>query len=160
MRRLPIRSILCVAEQGADLYWAMHNKLFQTQTEWSNSTDPQPVFERLADEAGADMDAYKQCMTTAETEKQPIIDAGLAAGQQAGVTGTPSFVFVGPDGVSYPLVGAQPYDQFALYIDSMLKGEKPPVPDQQAAGAGPGPAANPLLGYRRRLGARPRTPRL
>ncbi len=100
------RSILCVAEQGADLYWAMHSKLFQTQTEWSNSSDPQPVFERLADEAGADMDAYKQCMTTAETEKQPIIDAGLAAGQQAGVTGTPSFVFVGPDGVSYPLVGA------------------------------------------------------
>ena len=76
------RAILCVAEQGADLYWAMHNKLFQTQTEWSNSTDPQPVFERLADEAGADMDAYKQCMTTAETEKQPIIDA--CAGRRAG----------------------------------------------------------------------------
>jgi protein-disulfide isomerase len=126
------RAILCVAEQGADLYWAMHNKLFQTQTEWSNSTDPQPVFERLADEAGVAMDAFKQCMTTAEQEKQPIIDASLAAGQKAGVSGTPSFFFVGADGVSYPLVGAQPYDQFALYIDSMLKGEKPPVPDQQA----------------------------
>ena len=133
------RAILCVAEQGADLYWAMHNKLFQTQTEWSNASDPQPVFERLADEAGVDMDAYKQCMTTADTEKQPIIDASLAAGQAAGVSGTPSFFFVGPDGVSYPLVGAQPYDQFALYIDSMLKGEKPPVPeqqDQQAQGQG------------------------
>ena len=126
------QAILCVAEQGADLYWAMHNKLFQTQTEWSNSSDPQPVFDRLADEAGADVDAYQQCMTTAETEKQPIIDAGLAAGQELGVSGTPSFFFVGPDGVSYPLVGAQPYDQFALYIDSMLKGEKPPVPEQQA----------------------------
>ena len=125
------RASLCVAEQGADLYWAMHNKLFQTQTEWSNSTDPQPVFARLAEEAGADMDAYKQCMTTADEEKQPIIEAGLAAGQEAGVTGTPSFIFVGADGVSYPLVGAQPYDQFALYIDSMLAGEKPPVPEEQ-----------------------------
>lgn len=121
---------LCVAEQGADLYWTMHSKLFQTQTEWSNSTDPQPVFERLAEEAGADVDAYKQCMTTAEEQKQPLVDAGLAAGQAAGVTGTPSFVFVGADGVSYPLVGAQPYDQFALYIDSMLAGEKPPVPEE------------------------------
>lgn len=132
------RAILCVAEQGADLYWAMHNKLFQTQTEWSNSSDPQPVFERLADEAGVDLEAYKQCMTTAETEKQPIIEAGLAAGQQAGVSGTPSFFFVGPDGVSYPLVGAQPYDQFALYIDSMLKGEKPPVPDESQQQQGQG----------------------
>ena len=130
------KASLCVAEQGADLYWAMHNKLFQTQTEWSNSTDPQPVFERLAEEAGADMDAYKQCMTTADEEKQPIIDAGLAAGQEAGVTGTPSFFFVGADGVSYPLVGAQPYDQFALYIDSMLAGEKPPVPEEQQQAQG------------------------
>ncbi len=130
------RASLCVAEQGADLYWAMHNKLFQTQTEWSNSTDPQPVFARLAEEAGADMDAYKQCMTTADEEKQPIIEAGLAAGQEAGVTGTPSFIFVGADGVSYPLVGAQPYDQFALYIDSMLAGEKPPVPEEQQQAQG------------------------
>ena len=153
------RAILCVAEQGADLYWAMHNKLFQTQTEWSNSSDPQPVFDRLADEAGADVDAYKQCMTTAETEKQPIIDAGLAAGQQAGVSGTPSFFFVGPDGVSYPLVGAQPYDQFALYIDSMLTGEKPPVPEPQAQ-QDPGPPGDPLLGDGRGLDTGPGTPGL
>ncbi len=125
------RASLCVAEQGADLYWPMHNKLFQTQTEWSNSADPQPVFARLAEEAGADMDAYNQCMTTAEEKKQPLVEAGLAAGQALGITGTPSFVFVGADGVSYPLVGAQPYDQFALYIDSMLAGEKPPVPEEQ-----------------------------
>ncbi len=31
---------LCVADQGAPLYWAMHGKLFQTQTEWSNSRRP------------------------------------------------------------------------------------------------------------------------
>jgi protein-disulfide isomerase len=125
------KASLCVAEQGADLYWEMHSKLFQTQTEWSNSVDPLPVFERLAEEAGADLDAYKQCMTTADAEKQPIVDAGLAAGQEAGVSGTPSFFFVGADGEPYMLVGAQPYDQFALYVDSMLTGEKPPVQQQE-----------------------------
>jgi protein-disulfide isomerase len=129
------RASLCVAEQGADLYWEMHNKLFQTQTEWSNSTDPLPVFERLAEEAEADMDAYKQCITTADVDKQPMVDAGLAAGQEAGVSGTPSFSFVGADGVPYLLVGAQPYDQFALYIDSMLAGEKPPVAESQTRSA-------------------------
>jgi protein-disulfide isomerase len=75
-------------------------------------------------------------MATAETEKQPFIDEGLAAGQAAGVSGTPSFVFVGADGEPYLLVGAQPYDQFALYIDSMLAGEKPPVQEQEASEGG------------------------
>jgi protein-disulfide isomerase len=122
-----------VADQSAELYWEMHAQLFRTQTEWSNSTDPLPVFARLAEDAGADPAAYAECMTTADTEKQPIIDAGLAAGQAAGITGTPSFQFIGEDGIPYLLVGAQPFDQFALYIDSMLTGEKPPVPQEEAA---------------------------
>lgn len=122
---------LCVAEQGAELYWEMHAKLFQTQTEWSNSVDPLPVFERLAEEAGADMEAYKECMATADDTKQPAIDAGLAAGQEAGVSGTPSFVLTGADGEPHLLVGAQPFDQFALYIDALLAGEEPPVAQQE-----------------------------
>jgi protein-disulfide isomerase len=125
---------LCVAEQGAELYWPMHAKLFQTQTEWSNSIDPLPVFERLAEESGAAVDAYRTCMEAGDAT-QAQIDAGLAAGQAAGVTGTPSFFFIGADGAAYPLVGAQPYDQFALYIESMLRGEKPPVPEQEQAQA-------------------------
>jgi protein-disulfide isomerase len=128
------RASLCVAEQGAELYWQMHSKLFQTQTEWSNSVDPLPVFERLAEEAGADAGTYKQCIATADTDKQPTIDAGLAAGQEAGVSGTPSFVLAGADGEPYLLVGAQPFDQFALYVDSLLAGEKPPVQEEPAQG--------------------------
>lgn len=127
------RASLCVAEQSAELYWEMHAQLFRTQTEWSNSVDPLPVFARLVEEAGADPDAYATCMETAAAEKQPIIDAGLAAGQEVGVTGTPSFQFIGEDGIPYLLVGAQPFDQFALYVDSMLTGEKPPVPEEDTA---------------------------
>ncbi len=123
------KASLCVAEQGAELYWQMHSKLFQTQAEWSNSVDPLPVFERLAGEANADVAAYTACMEA--DAKQPILDAGLAAGQAVGVNGTPSFVFSGADGEPYLLVGAQPFDQFVLYIDSLLTGEKPPVPQQE-----------------------------
>jgi protein-disulfide isomerase len=126
---------LCVAEQGADLYLEMHAKLFQTQTEWSNSVDPLPVFARLAEESGAAVDAYNECMATADETKQSIIDAGLADGQAAGVSGTPSFVLAGADGEPHLLVGAQPFDQFALYIDALLAGEKPPVPEQQSQGS-------------------------
>jgi protein-disulfide isomerase len=129
------KASLCVAEQGADLYWEIHAKLFQTQTEWSNSVDPLPVFARLAEESGAAVDAYTACMATADETKQSLIDAGLADGQAAGVSGTPSFVLAGADGEPYLLVGAQPFDQFALYIDALLAGEKPPVPEQQSQGS-------------------------
>lgn len=126
------KASLCVAEQGIVEYWDMHNKLFQTQTEWSNSIDPLPVFARLAEEVGADATAYADCMAKAD-EKQPLIDAALAAGQKAGVSGTPSFVLSGADGQDYLLVGAQPFDQFSAYIDALAAGEKPPVPEQEAA---------------------------
>ena len=124
---------LCVADQGAPLYWEMHGKLFQTQTEWGNSADPLPVFERLATESGADLDAYTACMENDQAAKQAFIDAAIAEGQAAGVSGTPSFNFLGgPDG-QYLLVGAQPYEQFAAYVEALAAGEAPIGAEQQQA---------------------------
>ena len=116
---------LCVAEQGAIPYWTMHEKLFQTQSEWSNALDPVPVFSRLAEESGADIDAYEACMQA--DEKQALIDAALNEGRQAGVSGTPSFQLVSPEGEAYLLVGAQPFDAFSANLDALIAGEMPPV---------------------------------
>ncbi len=128
---------LCVADQGASLYWEMHAKLFQTQTEWGNSADPLPVFERLASEIGADLAAYSTCMENDQGAKQALIDAAIAEGQAAGVSGTPSFNFLGgPDG-QYLLVGAQPYEQFAAYVEALAAGEAPIGAEQQADSGGP-----------------------
>jgi protein-disulfide isomerase len=122
---------LCVADQGASLYWAMHGKLFQTQAEWSNVSDPLPIFERLTTESGADVDAYNTCMESDQAAKQAFIDEAIAEGQGAGVSGTPSFNFLGgPDG-QYLLVGAQPYEQFAAYIEALAAGEAPLGAEQQ-----------------------------
>jgi len=117
---------LCVADQGAALYWEMHAKLFQTQSDWGNATDPAPAFERLATEAGADVAAYQACLAD-PAAKQALIDVAIADGEAAGVSGTPSFEFQTSAGDRYLLVGAQPFDQFALYIEALAKGEKPPV---------------------------------
>lgn len=123
---------LCVADQGAPLYWQMHAKLFQSQNEWSNLSDPAPVFERLATEIGADVDAYNACLENDQDAKQAFIAASIAEGQGVGVSGTPSFNFLGgPDG-QYLLVGAQPYEQFAAYMESLLAGEAPLDAQQQA----------------------------
>ena len=117
---------LCVAEQGAALYWEIHDQLFRTQSEWSNSTDPAPVFERLAEEAGVDMTAYKACMEDANCATGPD-RRRHRRGPGAGISGTPSFQFVGSAGDKYLLVGAQPFEQFAAYVDALAAGEKPPV---------------------------------
>ena len=125
---------LCVADQGAAAYWQMHAKLFQTQTEWGNSLDPLPVFERLAVESGADLDLYSTCMETEQDAKRAFIEDAIAEGQSLGITGTPSFSFVGMNGDEYLLVGAQPYDRFAAYIESLLAGEAPLDAEQQQSG--------------------------
>jgi len=125
---------LCVADQGAALYWQMHAKLFQTQTEWGNSFDPLQVFARLATEAGADLERYATCMETEQEAKRAFIADAIAEGQSIGVTGTPSFSFVGMNGDEYLLVGAQPYDRFAAYIEALLAGEAPLGAEQQSSG--------------------------
>jgi protein-disulfide isomerase len=122
---------LCAAEQSAVIYWEMHDKLFQTQAEWGNATDPAANFERLAEESSADMDAFKACMADMAS-KQPLIDAALVEGQAIGVSGTPSFQLKAATGDPYLLVGAQPYEEFAAYVGALAKGEAPPVPAEQA----------------------------
>lgn len=121
---------LCVADQGAALYWAIHDQLFRTQSEWSNSLDPAPVFERLAGEIGADVTAFTECV--AGTEKEAIVQQNVAQSEAFGFSGTPSFRVVNnASGEAFPLVGAQPFDQFAGTIDAVLAGEAPASAQQQ-----------------------------
>jgi protein-disulfide isomerase len=120
---------LCIADQSAELYWAMHDQLFRTQTESSNSLDAAPVYARLAEEVGADVDAFNECV--AAGEKQPVVQERVDEAQSLGFSGTPSFRFVNmTTGDTYDVVGAQPYDVFAQTIDTMLAGEVPAAPEQ------------------------------
>ncbi len=64
-RDLPIASLhptapqghiaaLCVAEQGAALFWRMHDKLFAEQSLWNQLPDPAAYLEQAAKAIGAD----------------------------------------------------------------------------------------------------------
>lgn len=123
---------LCVAEQGsASVYWELNAELFRSSDEWSGQADPLPTFARLAEEVGADMDAYEACMTGGEQQAlvQERVDAAFARNFSA----TPSFQFVRTtDDVAFQLIGAQPYEQFAAVVDSALAGEMP-APEPAAA---------------------------
>lgn len=127
---------LCVADQGAELYWNMHAELFRSVEEWQANPDPNAIFARLAEEVGADMDLYNACI--AEGSKTAIVEERVATAQGRGFNGTPTFQFVRvEDGGVFQLVGAQPYDQFSGLIDALLAGETPQTA-QQAAQPEPG----------------------
>lgn len=124
---------LCIADQGAALYWTVHARLFQTQAEWNQLGDPAAYFAGLATEVGADMDSYSACVNSGE--KEAVIEQGVAEAQEKGFSGTPSFQFVREaTDEAFPLVGAQPYDQFAGMIDTLVSGGTP----QTAAAETPG----------------------
>lgn len=123
----------CVMEQGIVPFWRMHDLLFRTQDEWANLPDPADVFVRLAGEAGADAVAYNACLTDDAITAR--VEASLAEGGELGFTGTPSFNFVVEEtGDAYQLVGAQPYDTFNTWLQTIAAGDAPVDPAAQQQG--------------------------
>lgn len=122
---------LCVADQGAALYWAIHARLFETQAEWNQLPDPAPYFADLAEGAGVNAEEYQACIDSGA--KEALVAQGVAEAMEKGFSGTPSFQFVREaTAEAFPLVGAQPYDQFAGLIDTLVAGGTPETPQAEA----------------------------
>ena len=98
---------------GASAYWAMHDLLFERQTQWSGRGNARDTFKAYADELGLDAAVFGECLDSGATSSQ--VQADVREGASRGVTGTPTFFINGR-----PLVGAQPYDVIARAIDTML----------------------------------------
>jgi protein-disulfide isomerase len=116
---------LCVADQGsAANYWNYHAELFRAVEEWQSAADPLPIFARLAEQTGNDMEAYEACMSAGTNAE--IVQARVDEAFARGFSATPSFQVVrGEDDAVFELIGAQPYEQFAATVDSALAGEMP-----------------------------------
>ncbi len=126
---------LCVADQGAAKFWTMHDLLFQTQNEWASLPDPNANFVKLAEKAGADTAKYTKCIDS--KAKTATVEKSFGEAQKAGFSGTPSFQFVRTaTNEAFTLVGAQPFDQFASMIDTLVAGKKPEQPKADTAQQG------------------------
>lgn len=122
---------LCVGDQSAALYWQYHDQLFARQAEWNRLADPRPFLAEMAEQLGADMGGYQECM--ASEEKSTLVDASIQEGFDLGYNGTPSFqVISSATNDTYALVGAQPFSNFSAWIDSLAEGEEPPIPPTPA----------------------------
>jgi protein-disulfide isomerase len=117
---------LCVGEQGAALFWAMHDVLFESRGRWPQAASTDDLLRELAESVGADMAEYESCTESGRQEAN--VDASVAAGAALGFNATPSFQFVSPGGDSYTFAGAFPITKFAEWVDALRVGEPPPTP--------------------------------
>ena len=105
----------CAGAQGK--FWEMNDRIFATQEEWAGLDDAHATFEKLAQEIGLDVKAYKTCLDDPKIKAE--VEKDRSEGQSVGINGTPNFVVLkGESGQLIP--GALPYDQFKKVLDAAL----------------------------------------
>ena len=109
---------LCAGRQGG--YWAMHEKLFATSSEWGAAgVDPSTYFKDYAQELGLDTGAFNQCLDSGETAVE--VQADILAGESLGVNATPYF-FIN----DLPIRGGLPIETLGQVIDYVAAGGTQP----------------------------------
>ncbi len=107
----------CANDQG--LFWEYHDILYSNWTGENNGWASSKNLEKFAKEIGLDMDEWSECVTNG-----PHSQTILASNQDAknlGITGTPAFFVIGPDGKTTKVFGAQPFEAFEKIFEIELK---------------------------------------
>ncbi len=109
-----IAAIAVEAAGRQNKFWEMQDKLFATQTQWENETDPTLKFTALAKELN--LDTAKLTADLKDTSIKDKLNRDVADGNTVGVMGTPTFYI---NGVAYD----QPItvDNLKTQIDNLLK---------------------------------------
>jgi len=97
------RAAECAAEQ--DRYFAMHEKLFETQSEWARDNKADRLFAGYAKEIGLDQARYASCY--AENRGAARTANNTRVAELFGINGTPTFIVDGR-----MIQGALPIQQF------------------------------------------------
>lgn len=114
--KIAAEAAMCADKQGK--FWQMHDKLFESQAEWANQTDPTATLKTYAADLDVEQTAFDACLDNHETRS--IIQKDVADGGAAGITGTPGFWIIGPKGQTQHISGAYPYETFQTAFETML----------------------------------------
>ncbi len=109
----------CVAEQnGNDAFWEFTDGYFAV-TPSNDRTDLTTVLPQLYKDIGANQASIEACIASGKYDKhiQDNIDNAIATGGR----GTPWSVVIAPNGDTFPLSGAQPYQSVKQLIEIALK---------------------------------------
>ncbi|MBX4188798.1 thioredoxin domain-containing protein [Candidatus Saccharibacteria bacterium] len=108
-------------------FWEMHDKLYETQNEWSGLSNPQPKFEQYAKDLGLNVTQFST--DYASSKVNDVIIADLNAFQKTGQEkATPTFflngVYVPNSNFSDPQTGAPSADKITSYLNAQIAQKK------------------------------------
>jgi protein-disulfide isomerase len=104
------RAAEAAAMQGK--FWEMHDALYESQSQWSESNSPSSFFNGLAKSIGLDVNKFKQDYASSKVNN--LINADKAEGDKLKIQGTPAFFI---DGKSVDL----PYQQGAKAVEKVIR---------------------------------------
>ena len=104
----------CINELGGnDAFWAFADNVFGNQGGLGTA-----LYEKIAQDQGIGLEAFRSCVGSGKYTQE--IAQELAAGQAAGVTGTPGSFLVDANGQTQLISGAVPYAQVKAAVDAAL----------------------------------------
>ncbi|MCA9361965.1 thioredoxin domain-containing protein, partial [Candidatus Kaiserbacteria bacterium] len=104
----------CSAEQnGNDGFWQFADRYFEL-TQSNNRTDIETVIPQIVQEIGLDQTAFQTCFTSGKYDQH--IEDDFRNAVVTGGRGTPWSVVIAPNGKTFPLNGAQPYEAVVQLI--------------------------------------------
>jgi len=110
------RATYCAEEQGR--YWDYHGFLYSNQigidSGWANIDS----LKGYANNLGMNMDLFVSCIDSEKYEKRVQFNTDESVKND--VTGTPTFIIVGPQGQQERIIGPQPFSVFKNTIDALL----------------------------------------
>jgi protein-disulfide isomerase len=89
--RIAAHSAACADEQGK--FWPQHERIYEGQSDWSDSRKGADIFRRYARELGLDLGRYDACMAAGKYAGR--IQASYDEGARAGVSSTPTLLVGG-----------------------------------------------------------------
>ena len=106
----------CADDQN--MYWEYHNSLYTFQeSKIDNGWASSERLKSFAFNLNLDMTLFDECLDSEKHSKRVQYNSQQA--RDNGVTGTPGFFIVGPDGEEQ-LAGAQPFSVFKRILDTMV----------------------------------------
>lgn len=111
---LAAQAARCAGDQNA--YWAMHDRLFAQQSEWSGHGEAQDVFVRYAEELGLNPQRLERCLET-ELHREAV-EESQALAQRFQVRATPTVLV---DNIV--MSGAQTWPRMKAVIERELENQ-------------------------------------
>ena len=105
-------AIAAEAAGQQDKFFEMHDKLFENQSTWSASSNPQAYFIRYAEEIGLDVVQFKTHLGSSLIKDRVM--EGYSEARSLGLTGTPTFLLNG-ERVQY-----QSFDELITLIETAI----------------------------------------